>query len=217
MLPRMDRTQNELLQDTWDQVSALRRFGSMYDEGDRWAAKFLATAVSTLVRDGRRNTHPLLEQIGVRAEMQFLSTARPLALNVKPDTPLLLIRSGPDGFSLVPKKDVPVLVPESHWLPFPDWWAEPIFGDAKGQRLTREELVKSIRDQDGGAHVDPVLTDAAYKLLKAGEVGVQLTSQGRQVPIEGAQLASMRQIAWELEHSLGPHLGPSPAPRPISL
>lgn len=226
----MSRTDQELQQETWEQRVALQRFGAMYDQGDHWAAKHLATVVSTLVREGKRNTHPLLAQIGVASSMPFLSTARQIAWNVKPNVPLLVMFSGPHGIRFIPRKDAPPDPENTRWLSFTEWWKEePIFGEDSGppepssgvteereRRLTREALVKSIRDQDGGAHVDPVLSDATYELLKHGQVGVEVHRGGRQIPVEGAQLATMRQIAWEMEQSMGRHLGPGPAPRPRS-
>lgn len=89
---------------------------------------------------------------------------------------------GFDGFQFIPRKDGPPDPENTRCLPF-------------------------AGDQDGGAHVDPALSDPAYDLLKRGQVGAELHRKGKQMPIEGAQLATMREISWELEQSLAPHLG----------
>jgi len=89
------------------------------------------------------------------------------------------------------------------WLPFADWWAQPILKDQRGLFLSRKELVLTLRDQEGGGRFDEELTNPAYISVKEGNVGWFLTMpEGSRAIDPGPQSSTMRQIAWEMEQSL---------------
>src|SRR5262249_6171302 len=85
-----------------------------------------------------------------------------------------------------------------------DWWHQEIFRDAQQRVLTRKTLVASLRDQDGGSHFDSDLTEPAYRgVAKENSAGGHFRSKAGDMPVApGPRLASMRQIAWELNASL---------------
>jgi hypothetical protein len=63
----------------------------------------------------------------------------------------------------------------------------------------------TLRDQDGGAHDDPELSDAGcVSVAKGAGVGLwfRIDNEAQRRPDPGPHLASMRQIAWELEQAL---------------
>jgi hypothetical protein len=88
---------------------------------------------------------------------------------------------------------------------FPTWWEkEFIFRDGDRYQLTRRALVFSLRNQDGGSHVDARLTDEAYVRFSKENIStpVAVFSDLQHKAILGDEQASMRQVAWELLKSL---------------
>lgn len=100
-----------------------------------------------------------------------------------------------------PKLDAPI----GKWfLRFEEWWNEPVYTNGD-RELTRSTLLRTLRDQEGGAHFDPVVSDSAYVAFKAGRDWRQVVSVGgieTEQPIGQAELATARQIAYEIEYSL---------------
>ncbi len=88
-------------------------------------------------------------------------------------------------------------------LPFTEWWAATIYISAVPKlELTRKDLVLSMADMDGGAHVDPELK-GAYAFLSRNDVwetyrgGVRIDSV-----TPGPVKVLIRQIAHEVDRSL---------------
>ena len=53
-----------------------------------------------------------------------------------------------------------------HFAPVREWWTNPVMRDFEGRFFSRADLVLSVANQDGGAHVDPIL-DPPYHALVA--------------------------------------------------
>jgi hypothetical protein len=79
---------------------------------------------------------------------------------------------------------------------FEDWWRRPILTDQPGNRFSRADLVLSVADQDGGAHIDMALNEKYRQLSRDNSLGLR---QSRQLPIANSVAhASIRHIAEEL-------------------
>lgn len=193
------RTSDELWAEAREQFAALQEFGGLYDGGKEWAAKHLASAISTLVRDGSRSFVPLLAQLDILRRSYFLSTARQLQPGAVPNSALVMIGLGPGGTKVAPTKIVLPRPPWLKWLPFAEWWEEIIFIDESAGQLTRKKLIETLRDKDGGSHYDADAPGGAYRRLKT-EMHSGFRVNG--APLSGAHFATVRQIAWELEESL---------------
>jgi hypothetical protein len=225
------QTPEELSEHLAQQIGFLRRSAAAYDSGELEEAKRLATTVSTLVNTSRTATS-LLTQMGVRDSMEFLSFAEPLQFRF-PKLCLVLTRVSSDtGASFYPICNSPFAkYSPSQWVGFERWWAgEPIYevhlGDGSAGTLNRLDLVRYLRCQDGGSHIDMDLSNEAYvRLSRIAETGLFAFSDGQAAgafgtsfegsqPILGGHLAAMRHVAWELEQSLiraglaEPHLPP---------
>ncbi len=99
-------------------------------------------------------------------------------------------------------------------LQFHDWWEkELIFRAPSGVSMNRRRLVFALRNQDGGGHFDPQLTDEAYVEFSRVPVWFEnpeemtvMTNQGGKPgysPIRPfPHLPTMRQIAFELDRTL---------------
>lgn len=86
---------------------------------------------------------------------------------------------------------------------FETWWTMPIIRDQSGPEFTRRDIVLTVANQDGGAHVDPTLDEAYMKLSRSIGYAMTISLDG------GPQLGGgdpvptvLRQIAWEFEASL---------------
>jgi hypothetical protein len=86
------------------------------------------------------------------------------------------------------------------YIDFDSWWSNDIFFGKDETRLSRRDIVLTITDQDGGAHVDSGL-EANYANLKNNnppKVYIANINGGNARPATGAELALMRQIAHEV-------------------
>jgi hypothetical protein len=233
-MPPWHKSQDELRTELHEQLQALQSSCNGFDRGGLWEAKRLATIVDTLVHDRNRKTVSLLSQLRVRDAMKFTSSRHEWNNHsVTPQIPLVLIRHTSTGAAYEPVLDK---------LPFPNaqlsfskWWEQPILRDIHRRDLSRKNLVCSLRDQDGGGHVDAKLTNEAYASLsrvngapfffgmgdEGSYVGIEVggktqtqlsgsldnssTDEHKQELAHlrpGPHLASMRQIAWEIEASV---------------
>lgn len=214
------RSKLELQVELGEQAEALRSSAVAYDSGKLWEAKRLATTAYILLHDGGRNSKSLLAQLGVKGEM--LSTA-----DHGSDAPLPLasltigMAAANPGMTFSP---VLTGYTTSRTLPFNKWYEEPVFVSGT-LRLTRKNLIFTFRSQAGGAHVDGSITNDAFQWLhkkspihvKTGPTSPARDSEGNEVecppeleqifaeydgPVPNGHAASMRQIAWEIDHKL---------------
>jgi hypothetical protein len=205
-----------------EQVSFLRSSAAAYDGGELAEAKRLATTVSTLVNSNRRGTSvALLSQIGVRDHMSFLSYAEPLQFRFPKVCLVIAQINSTTGGTFIPICHSPMgtrYLPQQ-WVAFETWWrSEPIYevvlDDGTTGTLSRMDLVRYLRSQDGGSHIDADITEETYvRLSRIADTGAYaFTGDGMAgmvaVPGEGTSpipvghLAAMRHIAFELEQSL---------------
>lgn len=212
-----------------------------YKSGKTFLAAGLARHVNTLVYDptpsGRKHrpSQSLLGQMAAKDSIQYLSSRNPLPKTVIPWVPLVTMTANEtSNFRFLPIFDGA----RAHWrwLPFGKWWEEEVFLTPEGRALSRKNLVFSLRDQDGGGHIDQILSNAEYIMLrqiadprvvriknrpcgeKKPEVKFYLSlaeakrkTSPDEEPIPGAHFATMCQVAWELRQSINSLLG-APAP-----
>lgn len=204
------RSRSELIELYDFHRRALVASAAAYDAGEKLEALRMATSVSTLVHDGGRNNVSLLTQLGLRAGAWFMATGQPTdPRNLMRQVPLTFtrIRTTPSGpiASIEPKLDdfdvQPRMIRFTHW-----WNDEGIFLDGS-LRLTRKNLVFNLRSREGGAHVDATQDDPnylrmAYEAITTPRLLSSLGGKEDNSPILGAELASMRQITFELLKSL---------------
>ncbi len=191
------------IRDAFDiQIKALRASCSAYDDGDTWESIRLAVAVHTIVHDASNSKASLLTHLGAKVGMQFLNSGRPInPKNQIDSTPLLLMHMGPQGSRYLPRLDNgPPGV--ARWVSFSTWWTdEPIYSSGLNQHLlSRKGLTFALRNKEGGGHFDPKVFDESYTKMQDGSWHHNV--QGEERTLKGAELASMRQVAWEVQKSL---------------
>ncbi len=202
------RDADELREAFEAQKSALTSSCKAYDEGEKWEALRLATTIYILVRDGGKKNRSILTQMGIRNSMEFAVPTSPAAdpRNLASYTPLVMLQlrlgEGGGGVNYVPRLNE---FPSGHrMLRFDEWWDRELVYRSGGDqhRMTREKLVFALRNLDGGAHYDEEIRDPNYIEMTHGKSWVAHLPDGTVKPVRQLELASMRQIAWEILDSL---------------
>lgn len=212
----MPRTTEELRRACVIQSRHLTASCRAYDAGDVWEALRIATIVYIMVHDAGRN-RSIFNQLGIKHHMMFMATGAEVSFDLRKRadrfTPLVEFESfREERRKNANLKMVPRFVPVStYWhrrgkqpalrqLTFEDWWETDIifFDDEKA--LTRKKLVLTLRNQEGGSHLDPEVVNPNYLALRKPFWMVTLGYGFGQMA--GLELATMRQIAEELKISI---------------
>lgn len=181
-----------------DHVGFLARSSQAFDEGHYGESKRLAVSLRVLFHD-TRHSHSLLGQLG-RLGHSFITTATPYeAANLSSHGGLVMMSTFGGAAEYIAPLDTPIF---KDWRPFEDWWSEPVFVDKEKRVLSRRNLILSVADQDGGAHVDPTLSETYARLSRHNSMGWTQMPGG--APIPHAEKAAIRQIAHEVLRTLIP-------------
>jgi hypothetical protein len=107
--------------------------------------------------------------------------------------------SGPDYIPLLDRGPFPT-VPRS----FGAWWSQAVFVDNRRDKFSRKDIVLSVADTDGGAHVDPGIPDGYHRLSRENSIAWMIGSPGGVRPSQNPVPAAIRQIAFEALLSFEP-------------
>jgi len=151
------KTDAELAGELSEQVKFLRLSASQFDSGHIAEAKRLATIACILLHDGKRQSKSLLGLLGLKTKIKFPSTAKANGFGL----PLVNIYLH-DTATFVPKLDSSQDIKN---LGFDDWWNETVYAPGWNHNLSRKDLAFTMRNQDGGSHVDEEITSQTYYLL----------------------------------------------------
>ena len=88
--------------------------------------------------------------------------------------------------------------------PFQPWWTQPVFRDKTRRTFTRRDIILSVADQDGGAHVDPVLEEGYHQLSRDNYLAWTIGDPNGKRPAGNPVPAAVRQITYETLKSLNP-------------
>lgn len=217
--PRRPQTPEEIRQHAEHQLGFLIDACERFDAGEEHYEKPIATALRVLLHD-TRNSHSLLEQLGRIGPAGWLDTAGPVsALNIMSQNNLATLSPNTgtylallDGWQPGPREARESafgrIVNQSvgRTLPFDEWWDMAVVRDSKWEHFSRRDLVLIVANQDGGAHVDPALDEAYYRLTRENSSGWRIMPAGDEewTPAASPVPASLRQIAHEVLRSL-PH------------
>ena len=221
-MPKHRRTNEEITSAFKDQMSALQSSAKAYDSGELWEAKRLATSVYTLCFDGTGRTKSLLGLLNIRTKIRYLDTVqdgehaylRDPKGNVRYTSflPLVAIYFDDDKAGIHPRyRGYENWERSLRKISFDKWWNGTIFEVTGQNRMTRKNLVFAMRTQDGGAHYDRDIRDESYIRLGRDPLGpISIEYGGVELDNLDAHLASMRQISWELQHSISQYLEKNP-------
>jgi len=143
-----------------------------------------------------------MSQLGMKGSL-FVDTAVPNDFaNIAPYSGLIAIYGSDESIKYVPLLDE--RAHSARTVPFDDWWTATVFVDSKNQRFSRQTLVLTAANQDGGAHVDPALDSQYEALSKKNAMGAWFANHAGIAPIANPERAAIRQIAHELLRTLKP-------------
>jgi hypothetical protein len=198
----VSQTPEELRNHLKQQMGFLVRSADSYDNGFADEAKRLAVTIRVLVHDTPK-TRCLLGQLD-ELNRDFLDTAAPdIEGNLMPYGALIQMAMSTSGAIYLPLLDNPQPASASKKVPFREWWERNIFRNKEGEVLSRKQMILSVANQDGGAHIDPSLNEAYAHLSRGSGMGWYFQSEEEtHYLIRPPELAAVRQIAHEMLKSL---------------
>lgn len=196
---------DDMVEHLRDQMSFLRMSADAYDAGSESEAKRLATVIRVLFHDTNNSTS-LLTHLGRKAGLRLTDSAEPInPRNLLPTPGLVMMRaqSGVGG-SYVPPLDMLAPPRQKPPKPFDNWWTDDVTKAPDGKLYSRKDYVLTTSNKEGGAHVDHRLDSAYNDLARNNAFGMMYEETGAApMPFErNPALASVRQIAWEVEQTL---------------
>lgn len=199
-----------------EQIRFLQTSAKYFDEGKRSEAKRMAAALRVLFHDSE-TAASLTAQLRIRDSLNFPNTVYgDCAENAIPYSGLTFEQGGPEsgtyearlGFPLSRKlpTDLPAELRSPcstppQYLSFEPWWSTIVIDDKKGVRFTRKGLVLAVAETDGGVGVSSNLDPNYIRLSRENAIG--WTVRGR--PLQGAELAAIREVTWETLEALDRH------------
>ena len=189
-----------------EQLNLLIDLGEMYDSGKHWAALPLAATLRLLLHD-TRNSHALLGQLGELHNLEFCDTAhhRDPANLIRSHEGLvsMAVIGGTPGWWYVPVLTNNEDRPDYPFVSFNSWWDLMVLQDSIGHSWTRRSLVLDIANREGGAHVDPVQSEAIRAVQVENSMGWVVKDSRGDGTFENRPFSpSIRQIAWEVQLTL---------------
>ena len=152
------------------QLQFLRKSAEAFDQGHLAEAVRIATAARIILHQTSRSTS-LLHQLGADSIPLLTTSSGPLVNSGGPNPwdgmsgfsydGAALFQAGPSGTYYGPKLGGG---PPAGELPAPDWWRQVVFALDPSAVYSRRDVILGAANQDGGAHVDPVL-DAKYEQM----------------------------------------------------
>jgi hypothetical protein len=226
------------------QLDFLQASGRAFDAGMDHEAIRLAGVIRTLVHD-KGNSTSLLKHLKIKDQIRFVDTGLYRELldaeklkwlqslpGVGKGATIASIRPGEAGLvEIVIRKGIagwaaplreqrfPPNSPNAKALlppqPFDQWWTRRIIETSEPTYFSREDLIRTMADKDGHAHVDGTV-GKDYVDLHTDFLGVEIEINGpdrtmdkdwEPTPVENnVAYASVRQIAWEVEETIKRHL-----------
>lgn len=208
--PKRQITPDHLAEHLSDQLGFLEASCDAFDLGSEGEAKRIALTIRVLIHN-TDNSHALLAQIR-KMPTRILNTASPMVeKSFIPQNGLAQIGifNGQSAY-FAPLDGGLYKTPDL----FESWWNDPVFKMGKSGTLSRRLLVLTAANQDGGAHVDPNLDEAYYRLSHENRLGVHFGPAGNVSPMGNPVKAAIRQIAHELLKTLKPGYKKMPVRNP---
>jgi len=203
-MSKYSQSRDELLAHLSDQINFMIASAISFDNGFEGEAKRLAVAIRILVHDTSRSA-ALLTQLRKTNILFYDSASFFDPRNLLPSNCLTMIRaSKKEGEGLVGDYVAPLdrLSParnKDKKVGFGRWWnRSTMYKDKGGNLFTRRDLVLTVADKEGGAHVDPKLDEAYAKLSRFNSLGWKVYTDGERKDFRNTPvLPSIRQIAHE--------------------
>jgi hypothetical protein len=184
----------ELQEHLEEQIEFLECSALSYDNGFEGEIKRLAVSVRVLVHDTGNSTS-LLTLLG-KKNIDFVDTSIPFDENNKmTHSGLVQMMFGTRGSKSLPLLDDGQF---SRATSFDLWWNGIVFVDKDRNEFSRKDIVLSLANKEGGAHVDKNLDTKYADLRKNNSLGwFDVAPDGKHTPSVDQVPPTMRQIAHE--------------------
>jgi hypothetical protein len=192
---KTELTNDELQLLLEEQIEFLECSASSYDNGFTGEIKRLAVSVRVLVHDTNKSKS-LLTLLNIKYK-GFVDTSIPFdENNLLSHSSLVLIGMTKTGSVPLPLLDE---CPWKRTISFDSWWSGIVFVDKDRNEFSRKDVVLSLANKEGGAHVEEKLDKKYADLRKNNSLGwFDVTDDGIKIPSADEVPATMRQIAHEL-------------------
>jgi len=207
-VPFSDPELDDLLK---EQLEFLKASADSFDAGFEGEIKRLAVSVRVMVHDTPNSTSLLT--LTRRKTCLFLDSSTPYDdQNQIGHSSLVQIHFSVSGSKPKAHLDSHVF---NRNVNFEDWWNGIVLVDMNKVEYSRKDIVLSLANKEGGAHVDSKLDAQYVDLRKNNALGwVESFSDGRVVPGADHVPATMRQIAHELIKTFDPLYAHKQEPMP---
>lgn len=214
----MKRTEEEFIENFIEQMKLLSKSCKEYNNGDESEIKRISVSLRNLLKDKNRDISAL-SHLNKKKSLRYWdsSTKNEGMSNFIIDSMVnstvwvldiymgLVIKriTGIDG---VYKYHFKPLLYQPNWqrndtLDFNGWYEQIIYHDPAGSSLTREDLILSIAEQDGGNHFDLKVNNKYYQFKQKDSL--KLFVNGENVIFENnPAFTSLRQIAHEFSETI---------------
>jgi hypothetical protein len=191
-------SKSDLITQLQNQLSKLKIFNRIFDEGDLAIAQEIAVKLRVIFHN-TNNSKSLLHQLKLQ-HIDFVDTSDKFnSYNRLAHLGLLIMRLKPNHLptdnTILPK----LATAKFQFVTFQNWWDnKKVLKDINQNIFTRKKLIHHLANQDGGAHVDPELDSDYYEISRKNTIGWSLVdSKGQRVPLNDPVLPSIRQISYE--------------------
>lgn len=170
-----------------------------YDKGYHIEAKRLAVIIRVLVHDTPKSTS-LLAHLKIKEKIYYYNTAIP---DTKFGLTNVMTTTEDRGKTIyiAPLDKGGTSRKKRTWIIFKTWWEEmTVLSDGKNT-FTRKQLVQSVANKDGRAHIASEIHGAYKQISRKNSLNVYHNRSGVLKAVNDIELASIRQIA-ELLKSL---------------
>ena len=205
-MSKIKQSHSDLILLLKENLEFIRASAFAFDNGNLAEAKRLSVSIRVLLND-TKDSMSLLGQLGWKQELNFLDTA--MDYNPKSYAShhgLVGLRATFESASYFAfLNDVP---PSNlnKYKNFADWWNKIVISDQKKVKYSRRELILTLANKVGGAHVDPQLDHSYVELTKNNSVGWTYFNEAKEVPMQNIELFSVRQISYEIISSIERYL-----------
>ena len=166
------RSFSELYVKLEEQLQHIKSSIKSYDDGADIEAQRIATALRTIFSD-TKNSKSLLTNLGIRNDTFIISSvSQYVPTNMLLFNELIISEvsmANELNGKWIPRCNADTKLPNK-WLHPNDWWNEIVFDD-KITVFSRRDIVLTIADKDGGAHVDTELTEEFVNLAINNSLG----------------------------------------------
>jgi hypothetical protein len=171
------RAQGELEEKLREQSELLQVQAQTYDEGKHIIALSGATTLRVLLHQ-TANSHTLLQQMDLLTSLRFTDTAAHILEKNLLSIPGLVhmkIEVGKGASFEAPLSNLPPPRLRQSPLPLEPWWSTPILNGPTGATWSRKDLVLYETNKEGGAHIDPNISDAELRQVEEDAFGLRFT------------------------------------------